>query len=168
MKFTFGDIVIVEDNLIGVVVKSWIENNKKIRHEVYVRSYNSIKEYHEDEMERYMVRHKELSEEELEWQHNATQPFITDEEKSEMLNKVVGLFSDQLNIPDWYIKKTADLYSLYYDKYIEDQDGELVKIVGIDIDHDPNNQRMNRLTDENGNKHFIDEVSVVYTKEDVK
>lgn len=39
-------------------------------HEVYVRSYNGIKEYNEDEIERYSVRHKYLSEEEKEWQSN--------------------------------------------------------------------------------------------------
>ena len=69
MKFCFGDIVVVEGNLIGVVVKSWIsrENN----YDVYVRSYNRILNYPESEMERYMVRPKELDEEELEWQSNA-------------------------------------------------------------------------------------------------
>ena len=69
MKFCFGDIVVVEGNLIGVIVKSWIsrENN----YDVYVRSYNRIMNYPESEIERYMVRHKELNEEELEWQSNA-------------------------------------------------------------------------------------------------
>lgn len=69
MKFCFGDIVVVEENLIGVIVKSWIssENN----YDVYVRSYNRIFNYKESEIERYMVRHKELDEEELEWQANA-------------------------------------------------------------------------------------------------
>lgn len=69
MKFCFGDIVVVEGNLIGVVVKSWtsIENN----YDVYVRSYNRILNYPESDIERYMVRHKELNEEEMEWQSNA-------------------------------------------------------------------------------------------------
>lgn len=69
MKFCFGDIVVVEGNLIGVVVKSWtsIENN----YDVYVRSYNRILNYPESDIERYMVRHKELNEEEMEWQTNA-------------------------------------------------------------------------------------------------
>lgn len=73
MQFTFGDIVIVEDNLIGVVVKSWIRfsDKKKIIHEVYVRDFNGIKEYEENQMQRYMVRHKYLSEEEQEYQKNA-------------------------------------------------------------------------------------------------
>lgn len=67
MRFCFGDIVVVEGNLIGVVVKSWANKT----HFVYVRNLNGIKEYHEDDMERYMVRHKYLNEEELEYQNNA-------------------------------------------------------------------------------------------------
>lgn len=69
MKLCFGDIVVVEENLIGVVVKTWI-GTRGIRHEVYVRSFNSIKEYLDNEVERYMVRHKELDDQEVEWQHN--------------------------------------------------------------------------------------------------
>lgn len=77
MNFTFGDIVIVEGNLIGVVVKSWVRNNNSVYHEVYVRNYNNIKEYKENEMQRYMVRHKYLTEEELEYQYNATHPYVS-------------------------------------------------------------------------------------------
>lgn len=69
MKFCFGDIVVVDDIQIGVVVKSWCGmtiNN----YDVYVRSYNSIKNYKENEIERYMVRHKYLDDKELEYQHN--------------------------------------------------------------------------------------------------
>lgn len=159
MKFTFGDIVIVEGNLIGVVVKSWIRNNKTARHEVYVRSFNTIKEYQESEMERYLVRHKELSDEELEYQNNATHPFVD-------VGKLMGLAMLPVDVPNWYIKKTTELYSLYYDKYLVDDDGALVRIVAVDIDYDINNQRMNRVTDEFGNKHFIDEIKVLYTKEE--
>ena len=73
MKYTFGDIVIVDGENIGVIVKSWGMSNKgnPPYHEVYVRMYNAIKDYPEDQMERYLVRHKYLSEEELEWQSNA-------------------------------------------------------------------------------------------------
>lgn len=66
MKFCFGDIVVVEENLIGVVVKSWItysKGEKTRNHDIYVRMYNGIKNYNEEEIERYMVRHKYLSEE---------------------------------------------------------------------------------------------------------
>lgn len=70
MKFCFGDIVVVDDIQIGVVVKCWhgmILNN----YDIYVRSYNCIKNYNEDEIERYMVRHKYLNDEEIEYQYNA-------------------------------------------------------------------------------------------------
>ena len=82
MKYCFGDIVVVQENLIGVVVKSFGKglkyNAKTGEHEVsepnydvYVRYRNSIINYNESEIERYMVRHKYLSDEELEWQRNA-------------------------------------------------------------------------------------------------
>lgn len=70
-KFLFGDIVVVERLLIGVVVKVW-ENLKEnsYTYEVYVRNYNKIVEYKENEIERYRVRHKYLNEEEQEYQWN--------------------------------------------------------------------------------------------------
>jgi len=68
MKYCFGDIVVVENFMIGVVVKSW-ENGT---HDVYVRLANAIVTYKESEMQRYMVRHKYLSDEELIFQRNAT------------------------------------------------------------------------------------------------
>ena len=74
MKYTFGDIVIVDDINIGVIVKSWISfsDNKKIfKYDVYVRNYNNIKKYEEEEIQRYLVRHKYLSDEEQEYQYNA-------------------------------------------------------------------------------------------------
>lgn len=74
MKFCFGDIVVVEGNLIGVVVKSWITYSKGIEiknYDVYVRMKNGIHNYREDEIERYMVRHKYLDEQEIEWNNNA-------------------------------------------------------------------------------------------------
>ena len=64
MKFLFGDIVVVEDYLIGVIVKSWQSSMRGNYYEVYVRNYNRIKEYDERDIERYKVRHKELNEEE--------------------------------------------------------------------------------------------------------
>lgn len=71
MKFCFGDIVVVEGSYIGVIVKSWISSKKGIVHEVYVRSYGNIVEYKETDIQRYMVRHKYLDEQELEYQANA-------------------------------------------------------------------------------------------------
>lgn len=67
--YLFGDIVVIENNLIGVVVKTW-EDKYGFYYEVYVRSLNAIKEYREEEVERYRVRHKELDVEELEWQNS--------------------------------------------------------------------------------------------------
>lgn len=72
-ELLFGDIVVVEENLIGVVVKCWIGSalTKPIRkYDVYVREYNSIKSYDENNIERYRVRHKYLSKEELEYQQS--------------------------------------------------------------------------------------------------
>ncbi len=69
MKYTFGDIVVVDGENIGIVVKSWL--GKEPNHDIYVRMYNGIKNYKESEIERYMVRHKYLSEEEKEYQSNA-------------------------------------------------------------------------------------------------
>ena len=74
MKFCFGDIVVVEENLIGVVVKCWANlerNNWNNWYEVYVREYNSIENYDEKDIQRYLVRHKYLDEEEVEYQRNA-------------------------------------------------------------------------------------------------
>ncbi len=71
MKFCFGDIVVVEETLIGVVVKSWIGNTTGTTHDIYVRELNCIKNYQENEIQRYMVRHKHLNDEELEYQRNA-------------------------------------------------------------------------------------------------
>lgn len=72
MKLFFGDIVVVDDENIGVVVKSWIGvKNAENNYDVYVRIYNGIKNYPESKVERYGVRHKYLSEEEKEYQFNA-------------------------------------------------------------------------------------------------
>ena len=72
-ELLFGDIVVVENDLIGVVVKSWYKfsgNENVYTYEVYVRNYNSIKEYPESKVARYRVRHKELNDEELDWQNS--------------------------------------------------------------------------------------------------
>lgn len=71
MKFCFGDIVVVEGNLIGVVVKSWISSKYGHTYDVYVRMHNKIVEgIQESQIERYMVRHKYLNEEEMVYQYN--------------------------------------------------------------------------------------------------
>lgn len=60
IKFFFGDIVIVEDGLVGCIVKTWINETgihqpKGIHYEVYVRSINAIKEYYQDQIKRLIV-----------------------------------------------------------------------------------------------------------------
>lgn len=69
MKFLFGDIVVVEGYLIGVIVKSWQSSMRDNYYEVYVRNYNTIKEYDERDIERYMIRNKELNDEEYYYQN---------------------------------------------------------------------------------------------------
>lgn len=102
MKFCFGDMVVVEDNLIGVVLTDWINpknainpKDREVKHEVYVRYFREIREYTEEQMERYMVRHKYLEGEEIIWQSNAVNNTIeaidtplTDTEK-EVLEKLM-------------------------------------------------------------------------------
>lgn len=73
MRYCFGDIVVVEHNKIGVIVKSWITDHKgqiTKNYDVYVRTNDTIKNYNEDEIQRYMVRHKYLNKEEMNYQNN--------------------------------------------------------------------------------------------------
>ena len=125
MKFCFGDIVVVENNLIGVVVKSWINpknlnvnpKDREVRHEVYVRYFNEIREYPEELIERYMVRHKYLEGEEITWQNNAVNNTIdaldeplTDRER-EIIMKV--LKENPLNYKDgWNTTIGTIIYDL--------------------------------------------------------
>lgn len=67
-RYLFGDIVVVEKDLIGVIVKTWYNDRRGYHYEVYVRNYRGIKEYDEKDIDRYRIRHKELSDEELEYQ----------------------------------------------------------------------------------------------------
>ena len=59
MKFQFGNVVVVDDGQIGVIVKSWADYT----HDVYVRSYNEIRLY-KDSVITHFIYSKELSEEE--------------------------------------------------------------------------------------------------------
>lgn len=72
-QLCFGDIVVVDGDKIGVVVKCWGESTlgHPRNYDVYVRMYNAIENYTEDCVDRYMVRHKYLDEEELQYQDNA-------------------------------------------------------------------------------------------------
>lgn len=69
MKFLFGDIVVINENQIGVVVKAWeVLADNTYKYEIYNRMTNKIETYLEEDVERYRVRHKYLNEEEMEWQ----------------------------------------------------------------------------------------------------
>lgn len=72
-QLCFGDIVVVDSDLIGVIVKCWDRSSfgNPPSYDVYVRYYNGIFNYSEDKVDRYMVRHKYLNEEEIEYQNNA-------------------------------------------------------------------------------------------------
>jgi hypothetical protein len=61
-EFQFSNVVVVEDDQIGVIVKSWDDNT----HDVYVRTYNVVLSYKEDEI-KHFVYSKSLSEEEIEF-----------------------------------------------------------------------------------------------------
>ena len=62
MRFQFGNVVVVDDDQIGVIVKSWGDGS----HDVYVRSYNTISQYKEKEIDHFIYS-KELSSEEYEF-----------------------------------------------------------------------------------------------------
>ena len=73
MKYCFGDIVVIEGNLIGVIVKSWwrsLEGGEP-SYDVYVRMTEQICNYPESQIQRYMVRYKYLDDQEMYWQSNA-------------------------------------------------------------------------------------------------
>ena len=59
-KFQFSNVVVVRKNLVGVVVKTWgASKNRGIHYEVYVRSWNRIEEFDEDEI-KHLVYDKEI------------------------------------------------------------------------------------------------------------
>lgn len=62
-KFQFSNAVVVEDNLVGCIVKTWEASlNRGVHYEVYVRSYNTTIEYDEKDI-KHFVYDKELEEE---------------------------------------------------------------------------------------------------------
>lgn len=73
-QFLFGDIVVVDKDQIGVIVKTYApafhQEPHQYVYEVYVRNDNDISEYYENQIERYQVRHKCLDDEELEHQNH--------------------------------------------------------------------------------------------------
>lgn len=73
MKFCFGDIVVINNDEIGVIVKSWQKSVPGMEPEygVYCRMTDTVELMPESKIQRYMVRHKYLDEQELVWQANA-------------------------------------------------------------------------------------------------
>ena len=73
MKFCFGDIVVVNTDEIGVVCKCWRKSMKSMEpeYEVYCRMSEEMKLFPESKIQRYMVRHKYLDENEMTWQRNS-------------------------------------------------------------------------------------------------
>ncbi len=73
MKYCFGYIVVVNGDEIGVVVKCWIrmQRGHEPEYDIYCRMTSEIKTFPESKVQRYMVRHKYLDEDELRWQKNA-------------------------------------------------------------------------------------------------
>jgi hypothetical protein len=63
--------------------------------------------------------------------------------------------------------KVAELESIYLGKYIKD-DNEFVKIIEIFVDYRDEYQHMNRVSDEYGNIHFINDIEEVFTNEQIR
>lgn len=63
--------------------------------------------------------------------------------------------------------KIAELESIYLGKYLKD-DNEFVKIMAILVDYRDEYQHMNRVSDEYGNIHFIDNIEEVFTYEQIR
>lgn len=70
MKFLVGDFVVYKKVFIGIVLKIWYSPQNGYSYDVYIRSWSRIDEIPEDQLERYRVRHKELNEEEMEYQRS--------------------------------------------------------------------------------------------------
>lgn len=59
-KFQFSNVVVVRKTLIGVIVKTWgASKNRGVHYDVYVRSWNRIEEFDEEEI-KHLVYDKEI------------------------------------------------------------------------------------------------------------
>ena len=54
-RFQFSNVVVVDDNQIGVIVKCWADDS----YEVYVRNYNSVSAYEGNDI-KHFIFDKEL------------------------------------------------------------------------------------------------------------
>ena len=61
--FQFGNIVVVDDGQIGVIVKTWKNISDSFFYAVYVRNYNNVRQFSEEEIHHY-VYSKSLHEDE--------------------------------------------------------------------------------------------------------
>jgi hypothetical protein len=61
-RFQFSNVVIVDGDNVGVIVKTWGKSrNRPIHYEVYVRMYNRVMEYDENEI-KHLVYDKYIEE----------------------------------------------------------------------------------------------------------
>lgn len=65
-RFQFGNVVVVDEDQIGLIVKTWGGYGQKYKYEVYVRSWNCIKTFPENQIAHFVFS-KELSEDEREF-----------------------------------------------------------------------------------------------------
>lgn len=63
-RFQFGNVVVVDDDELGVIVKSW--GGDTTSYGVYVRGYNCVREYEEEDIKHYIYS-KQLTEDEYEY-----------------------------------------------------------------------------------------------------
>lgn len=63
--------------------------------------------------------------------------------------------------------KIAELEAIYLGKYLKDGN-QFVKITAVLVDYRDNYQHMNRVSDEYGNIHFIDDIEEVFTYEQIR
>jgi hypothetical protein len=63
-KFQFSNVVVVERDQIGVIVKTWKSQKTGYNYDVYVRSFNAIHNYSENQIDHFIFS-KYLDEDEL-------------------------------------------------------------------------------------------------------
>jgi hypothetical protein len=65
-RFQFGNVVVVDGDQIGVIVKTWAGGIRDDKHnyDVYVRNYNGIRNFSESDIDHFIYS-KELHESEV-------------------------------------------------------------------------------------------------------
>lgn len=64
-RFQFGNVIVIENNYIGIIVKTWGEKDS-YNYDVYVRTSNAIMNFKETAISHF-VYSKELAEDEKEF-----------------------------------------------------------------------------------------------------